>query len=184
MKKILGQIVPSNYRLEIIENIYSLIFMSSNDLKESDDEEDEDGNDEKRDDQDMSDEENGPNEERLAGSNGREGLESFEILSEEGLNLDPKVPQLKINDEQEYSIYDIADRGGSKQQHQSAANNSHLQNHSSKSTLGSYSSYVSNESQHYYRKFSSGHVVANSTGTTNEEDEYVLSRKNKTNIYR
>ncbi len=34
VKQIVGQIRPLNYRLEIVENIYSLIFLSSNDLKE------------------------------------------------------------------------------------------------------------------------------------------------------
>ena len=40
VRKILNEIVPLNFRLELLENIYSLIFVSVNDLKESEDEDD------------------------------------------------------------------------------------------------------------------------------------------------
>lgn len=42
VKQILGDTLPLNFRLEILENIYSLLFLSSNDLKDDEEEDEED----------------------------------------------------------------------------------------------------------------------------------------------
>lgn len=40
VRQILANIEPMNYRLELLENIYSLIYLSFNDLKEADESDD------------------------------------------------------------------------------------------------------------------------------------------------
>lgn len=196
VKKTLNQIVPMQFRIEIIENMYSLLFLSSNDLKESEDEEEEDeeeegvtkiGND-ASDEEEMEPREKAPNQatrtiSKEAESSG--GLESFEILSEEWVgatNANSGLPKLKVNDDREYSIYDLASPNSVVRQESRMSNQ--MTNHSSKSTLGSYSSYASNESQRYYRKYSSGHAAGNNSAGSNEDDNYFTSRKTKSNIYR
>lgn len=42
VKQILGETLPLNFRLEILENIYSLLYLSSNDLKDDEEEDEED----------------------------------------------------------------------------------------------------------------------------------------------
>lgn len=196
VKKTLNQIVPVQFRIEIIENMYSLLFLSSNDLKESEDEEEEDeeeegvtkiGND-ASDEEEMEQREKAPNQATRTISKEAEsggGLESFEILSEEWVgatNPNSGLPKLKVNDDREYSIYDLASPNSVVRQESRTSNQ--MTNHSSKSTLGSYSSYASNESQRYYRKYSSGHAAGNNSVGTNEDDNYFTSRKTKSNIYR
>ncbi len=44
VRSIVSQIKPMNYRLELLENIYSLIYLSINDLKDADQESDDDDN--------------------------------------------------------------------------------------------------------------------------------------------
>ena len=45
VRKIINSLLPLNYRLEVLENIYALIYLTSNDLKEVDEDESDDEND-------------------------------------------------------------------------------------------------------------------------------------------
>lgn len=164
VKAILRQISPAASRLEIMENIYSLIFLTSNDLKESEDEdesENEAGIDERKQPMaaDTDDQENNNGE--TAGKN----MDEFEILSDDA--LDRRKPSSKGV---EYSIYD--------RQAGAASSGTLLTNQSSKSTFGgSYSS--------------SCHGA--SAPTTNDEEnnldlvDYLVNRNSKNsrlNVYR
>jgi hypothetical protein len=182
VKKIVNQIVPAQYRIEIIENIYSLIFVTSHDLKESEDEEEEENgeNNSEKDGMNLTPEnETEINEQENTAT--KDSSEGFEILSDDVVNSN-LLRQKSSDDYREYSIYDL----GQSSKHHGNSNIKQMTNHSSKSTLGSYCSNTSHDS-HLHRKYSSGHLGHN-VGTTNEDDnldgDFIMNRKSKTNIYR
>jgi hypothetical protein len=113
LKKIINQIQPLNYRLEILENIYSLIYLSSNDLKETDEKskqnDEDDYSDEDYLDNEISSKQKLTKSQTTLTTNRSSNLsESFEILSTSletnQKNIDPSTAKTATYDV-EFSIY-------------------------------------------------------------------------------
>lgn len=187
--KIINQINPINYRLEILENIYSMIYLSVNDLKETEDEEDD--NDENLNDEDDvdyyqtnanstvnydSEDNQAKNQSQIQQNqislnsdiNDNSG---FEILNDLVLSTNANNRNsLKTNDETEFSIYEPS---GASQRPNALINATNM---SSKSTIGSCYSYGSSDGRRYYRH-SSGN------GASGEGGDNGMNRKEKLSIY-
>ena len=123
LRKIVNQIQPLNYRLEILENIYSLVYLSSNDLKDSDESDDkfEDDDGDYSDDDDEAENvkgrvhpagkllANNKSETTLATNRSSNLSESFEILStsmdETKVNSHTNASSAVNANDAEFSIY-------------------------------------------------------------------------------
>ena len=153
VKRILNQIQPLNYRLEILENIYSLIYLSSNDLKDSDEQDKEDEGDYSDDDEfdneklnavhkgdnlKLSSPVSNQNERTTRSSN---ISESFEILSTslEANKSAAKSNASNSNFDVEFSIY-----GADKNNKQEKTSKRHSHSNSSNSSKRFYREYSSN----------------------------------------
>ena len=177
VKNIVNQIKPNSYRLEILENIYSLIYLSSNDLKE----EEIDEND-VTDDELINEENNKDSDEEKEKNNFSKSInDEYEIVSES--NIQASIKSSKNNfDQAEYSIYQANTNNQLKEQFS-------LTNHSIKSNYGSYS-IGSNESINRRGKKTSGRGERSNHSSTNgiNEDDYdsnnPKTKNRKIDIYR
>ncbi len=137
IRKILSQLMPVNYRLEILENIYSLIYLSAYDLKEV--ENNEDSNDENELDLVNEATQNISASKYLDHSNLSKN-QGFEIINTSDLVLINQKDE--ANDDFEFSIYNEANSVYDVNQKEQG-------NQSSKSTIGSYCSRDSYTSRRY-----------------------------------
>ena len=170
VRAIINQIMPLNYRLEILENVYSLIYLSCSDLKESEEKDDEDTDE---DDADKTSQIFSEPEDKKFSLEPYESIgntnnnDDFEIVDELTLANGNKIYDA------DFSIYGAGTNASKEQQVTNLKKNS---NYSSKSTLGSYYSNGSNSSSRYNRQFSSNFGA--------EDDVYSKSKKSKMSIYR
>ena len=170
IRKTINQIQPLNYRLEILENIYSLIYLSSNDLKDAD--EKSKGNDEDYSDDDLemvisSKQKLSNKSETTLTTNRSSNLsESFEILSTSIETNQRNVPTTTSYDV-EFSIYATENPSTVKQEGITSTKKQHSQ------------SISSNSSRKFYREYSSN-------GGNEEDEEFRLrnSGGSLTSLYR
>ena len=171
IRKIINQIQPLNYRLEILENIYSLIYLSSNDLKDIDDKsKDNDEDDYSEDDLDIvisSKQKLSNKSETTLTTNRSSNLsESFEILSTSTETNQRNAPTTTSYDA-EFSIYATDKPPSEKQEGKLSSKKRHSQ------------SVSSNSSRKFYREYSSN-------GGADEDDELRLRNNggSLTSLYR
>jgi hypothetical protein len=105
IKAILNQIVPLNYRLEIIENVYSLIYLSCNDLKEDEEREDMDSEHTSQDSMNKSNESNDDVKRSDQSFVDLNASKEYELASQDPSNQDSKRIATNANIDHDYSIY-------------------------------------------------------------------------------
>jgi hypothetical protein len=190
VKEILSTMAPLNYKLEILENLYSLIYLSSHDLKEPLEDEDDEDEEDIVDDGQPADlgrrqsDGKGSNEANEMSAFDNDGYDIINEFSTSGNNnmLKPAVSattkisggSVKRNSrdiqEGDLSIYEIENQIRLKRNSDAGAR-------SAKSALGSYCSFASISGSSRYHH----------SGTCDEDDDENNAygpRRNKLNLYR